>query len=79
MATLNAYETNEVIRTATMDERIESCLAARRDGGAGVIRVDGVKCYVNDPDEDDLAIPCECVYERKGHNEGEGDCPYGSL
>ena len=20
---------------------------------------------------------CECVYERRGHREGEGDCPYG--
>lgn len=42
---LISYETNETIRTATIDEAIESIEAARRDGGAGVIEVDGIACY----------------------------------
>lgn len=42
---LISYETNETIRTATIDEAIESIDAARLDGGAGVIEVDGIRCY----------------------------------
>ena len=38
-------DTNEVIRKATLDERWESALAARRDGGCGAISVDGRTCY----------------------------------
>jgi hypothetical protein len=42
---LISYNTNETIRTATIDEAIESINAARFDGGAGVIEVDGIACY----------------------------------
>lgn len=39
------YETGEYIRPATIEELRESIDAATRDGGAGVIAVDGVRCY----------------------------------
>lgn len=42
------YEDAERIRPATAAEQAESVAAAKRDGGAGVIRVDGVRCYVED-------------------------------
>jgi hypothetical protein len=45
-ATLNNYKTGEVIRPATADEAQASAAAAERDGGAGVIEVDGVACFV---------------------------------
>lgn len=44
--TLRAYDTAEYIREATEEETIESLEAARTDGGAGVITVDGRRCYV---------------------------------
>lgn len=44
---LISYNTNETIRTATIDEALESIAAARIDGGAGVIEVDGIACYVD--------------------------------
>lgn len=40
------YLTNEVIREATEAEAEASKEAALLDGGAGVILVDGVSCYV---------------------------------
>lgn len=40
------YRTNKTIRTATVEEAAESVAAARNDGGAGVITVDGIPCYV---------------------------------
>lgn len=40
------YETGESIRPATADEAVSSRAAARVDGGAGIIRVDGRRCYV---------------------------------
>jgi hypothetical protein len=43
---LHNYETGEFIRTATTDELKRSIDASTRDGGAGVITVDGVRCYV---------------------------------
>lgn len=43
---LHNYETGEYIRPATTEELRESIDAATRDGGAGVIGVDGVRCYV---------------------------------
>lgn len=46
--TLCRYATGEGIRKATRAERIASLDAASRDGGAGVIVVDGVRCYVED-------------------------------
>ncbi|MBP6572276.1 MAG: hypothetical protein KA226_12710 [Gemmatimonadales bacterium] len=45
-ATLNNYRTGEILRAATADEIEASTEAAQRDGGAGVIEVDGVSCYV---------------------------------
>ena len=45
--TLMTYDTAEYIREATEEETIESVEAARTDGGAGVIVVDGERCYVD--------------------------------
>lgn len=42
------YETGATIRKATREEARASKAAAKVDGGAGVIRVDGVRCYVED-------------------------------
>ena len=47
--TLHRYDTGEELREATPAELAASVEAARHDGGAGVIRVDGVRCYVADP------------------------------
>jgi hypothetical protein len=44
--TLVNYQTNETIRAATREEMIRSIEQAKRDGGAGVISVDGVSCFV---------------------------------
>ena len=40
------YQTGEDIRTATSEEMEAGKAAAETDGGAGVILVDGVPCYV---------------------------------
>jgi hypothetical protein len=40
------YETGDAIRNATPAERLNSIEAAAMDGGAGVIVVDGRRCYV---------------------------------
>lgn len=45
-AMLVEYDSAKEIRPATDEEYEASCEAARRDGGAGVIRVDGRRCYV---------------------------------
>ena len=42
------YETGDIIRKATADELRESIDAAKVDGGAGVIDVDGRSCYVSE-------------------------------
>jgi len=47
-AQLRIYGTGRYIREATEKERVASIEAARADGGAGVILVDGIKCYVID-------------------------------
>lgn len=47
-ATLRNYKTGEAIRPATADELAASREAAKHDGGAGVITVDGVACYVEE-------------------------------
>jgi hypothetical protein len=41
------YSTGVTLRAATEAERAESIAAAAHDGGAGVIIVDGVSCYVD--------------------------------
>ena len=46
--TLCDYLTGDSIRPATAEERAESIDAARCDGGAGVIEIDGRPCYVED-------------------------------
>lgn len=48
MATLCDYKTGEAIREATEAEAQASREAAKRDGGAGVILVNGRSCYVED-------------------------------
>jgi hypothetical protein len=48
MADLHNYNTGEYIREATDEECEASVKAAESDGGAGVIVVDGVSCYVED-------------------------------
>lgn len=40
------YDTTKKIRAATPDEALASIRTAKRDGGAGVIEIDGRKCYV---------------------------------
>lgn len=40
------YETAEYIRAATDAESVASYEQSQRDGGAGVITVDGRRCYV---------------------------------
>jgi hypothetical protein len=44
--TLTDYYTAAAIRPATIEEWAESTAAAKRDGGAGAILVDGVTVYV---------------------------------
>lgn len=44
--TIHNYKTGEAIRPATAIEEAESKAAAERDGGSGVITVDGISCYV---------------------------------
>jgi hypothetical protein len=44
--TLTDYRTGESIRPATREERTASREALWLDGGAGIIEVDGVSCYV---------------------------------
>ena len=41
------YATGKPIRDATTQERDDSVRQAERDGGAGVILVDGRRCYVD--------------------------------
>lgn len=48
MANLCDYETGNTIRPATKKEQHASTEAARTDGGAGVIEVDGRSCYVEE-------------------------------
>lgn len=56
---LMRYSDATTIRAATIDEAWASVYAAESDGGAGVIEVDGVDCYVEgDP-------PCD-------HRSGDG-------
>ncbi len=40
------YHTGAFIRRATREELIASLEAARKDGGAGVIKVEDKECYV---------------------------------
>lgn len=42
------YNTTAIIRAATAEEQGASQEQAKRDGGAGVIDVDGRRCYVED-------------------------------
>lgn len=46
--TLTNYQTGAPIRPATQDEQAASIAAAAKDGGAGVIDSDGLRCYVED-------------------------------
>jgi hypothetical protein len=46
--TLHDYKTGEAIRPATAAELAASIEAAKTDGGAGVITVDGKSCYVQE-------------------------------
>lgn len=45
---LKDYTTGAYIRPATADEQAASRKAAEKDGGAGVIEIDGRSCYVED-------------------------------
>lgn len=48
MAKLVDYETAETIREASEEEARASREQAERDGGAGIILVDGRRCYVEE-------------------------------
>lgn len=50
------YETGNIIRTATVDEYKLSVAASKIDGGAGVITIDGVRCYVEGEPEHQAQI-----------------------
>ena len=57
------YDTNETItRLATEEQAWDSLAASFRDGGAGVIEVEGERCYVAGPVE----IPAK-RYEDSDH------------
>lgn len=45
-ANLHDYQTGAALRPATEEELQSSIEAARRDGGAGVIEIDGRSCFV---------------------------------
>ena len=45
-ASLYDYQTGDALRPATEDELRSSIDAAQRDGGAGVIEIDGRPCFV---------------------------------
>ena len=47
-ADLMDYSTGEIVRIATAAELAESIAAAEIDGGAGVIDVDGRRCWVQE-------------------------------
>jgi len=47
-ADLIDYSTGDIVRKATADELRASIDAAKVDGGAGVIDVDGRSCYVSE-------------------------------
>ena len=47
-ADLINYSTGDIVRKATADELRASIDAAKIDGGAGVIDVDGRSCYVSE-------------------------------
>ena len=42
------YKTGDLIRPAKAEEQAASRAAAERDGGRGVIEVDGRRCYVEE-------------------------------
>jgi hypothetical protein len=48
MAKLCDYDTAEVIREATEEEAKASRETTKHDGGAGVVLVNGERCYVED-------------------------------
>lgn len=48
MEKLMRYEDAEYLREATAEELEDSIEAAEHDGGAGVILVDDVRCYVQE-------------------------------
>ena len=45
-ASVHDYQTGNALRLATEDELRSSIDAAQRDGGAGVIEIDGRLCFV---------------------------------
>jgi len=46
--TLRDYQSGNKLRAASRGEQFESRAAAERDGGRGVIEVDGRRCYVEE-------------------------------
>jgi len=55
-AILRCYNTNDALRAATECELLASLNAAKHDGGAGVILVDGQSCYVEGSEVSDQTI-----------------------
>lgn len=56
---LHNYETGDYIRIATLDEYKLSVAASKCDGGAGVITVDDVRCYVEGEPEHQSQVVTE--------------------
>lgn len=62
---LHNYETGDFIRMATLAEYESSVAASKIDGGAGVITIDGVRCYVDgEPEQAEESQTVEWMSER---------------
>lgn len=63
------YRTGTTLRRATATECAASLAAAQRDGGRGVIEIDGRACYVESPD----LVLCESADGWSLHAPGSTD------
>lgn len=77
---LHNYETGDFIRVATLDEYKLSVAASKIDGGAGVITVDGVRCYVQgEPDTTEATETTETAANGAASACGDPDCTDGVV
>ena len=66
MPDLMDYATGECLGPATPAQQLASIEAAKRDGGAGVIDVDGRACYVEGSADDEALRMAAATLGRKG-------------
>lgn len=77
---LHNYETGDFIRVAILDEYKLSVAASKIDGGAGVITVDGVRCYVEgEPDTTEATETTETAANGAASACGDPDCTDGVV